>query len=666
MASDKDPKIIFSPSGKRGQFPAGTSLLQAARKLGVDIDSVCGGRGTCGRCQITISEGAFPKDGIVSDAASLSAQTDAESRCRDKQRLKEGHRLSCQTQFAGDVAIDVPSTSQIHRQLVCKDHEVRAISISPTVQAYFVEVTKPDLSDPRGDLERLISALKNDWLLGNLICDLTVTRSLPEMLRAANWQVTVAVKDSTEIVAVFPGLKESLYGVAIDVGTTTIAAHLCDLSSGDVLASAGRMNPQIRYGEDLMSRVSYIMLNSGGEAELIKAVREAISELLAETATGARLQLLDIVEIVIVGNPIMQHLVLGLNPVHLGTAPFSLTTDAATSVRAGDIGIDINPGGYAYVLPCIAGHVGADAAAVLLAEAPYDRDEISLLIDVGTNAEMFLGNRDRLLAASSPTGPAFEGAQISAGQRAAPGAVERVRIDPGSLEPRFKLVGCDVWSDDPAFNDQMPVTGITGICGSGIIEAIAELYLAGVINAEGVVLAEAADRSMRIVSQDRTFTYILVEGEPGVRIEQNDIRAIQLAKAALYAGARLLMDRLGVAQVQRIRLAGAFGANIDVKYAMILGMIPDCDLSNVSSAGNAAGTGARIALLDKHARPLIEKQVRAVEKIETATEESFQRHYVSAMGIPHQSDPFTELDKVVKLPINEPATSGRRRRKRGR
>jgi uncharacterized 2Fe-2S/4Fe-4S cluster protein (DUF4445 family) len=658
MPTGKDPKIIFSPSGKRGQFPAGTSLLQAARKLGVDIDSVCGGRGTCGRCQVTVSEGEFSKHGIVSNTAHLSDQNEAESRSRDKRKLREGHRLSCQTQLLGDIAIDVPSTSQIHRQLVCKDHEARAISINPSVHAFFVEVARPSLTDPTGDLERLMAALEKDWQLSNLVCDLAITRSLPEVLRTANWQVTVAVRGSTEIVAVSAGLKESLYGVAIDVGSTTIAAHLCDLSSGEVLASAGRMNPQIRYGEDLMSRVSYIMLNSGGEAELIKAVRGAISELLIETTAKARLRPLDIVEIVIVGNPIMQHLVLGLNPIHLGTAPFTLTSDAATSVRARDIGIDISPGGY--------GHVGADAAAVLLAEAPYDRDEISLLIDVGTNAEIFLGNRDRILAASSPTGPAFEGAQISSGQRAAPGAVERVRIDHDTLEPRFKVVGCDVWSDDAAFNDQLPVTGVSGICGSGIIEAVAELFLAGVVNAEGVITPEAAARSKRIVRQERTFTYILVEGEPGVRIEQNDIRAIQLAKAALYAGVRLLMDKLGVTRVQRIRLAGAFGANIDVKYAMILGMIPDCDLSNVSSAGNAAGTGARIALLDRHARQLIEQQVRAIEKIETAAEDSFQDHYVSAMGIPHQFDPFTELRKLVEVPITKPATTGRRRRKRTR
>ena len=331
-----------------------------------------------------------------------------------------------------------------------------------------------------------------------------------------------------------------------------------------------------------------------------------------------------------------------------------------------DGGLSVNNGGYVYALPCIAGHVGADTAGVLLAESPYERDEISLIVDVGTNAEMLLGNRDRILAASSPTGPAFEGAQISSGQRAAPGAIERVRIDPETLSPKYKIIGCDLWSDDPAFMDSMPASGVTGICGSGIIEAIAELYLAGVIRADGTIAGDAADKSDRITADGRTFSYTLIAGEPGVSIQQNDVRAIQLAKAALYAGAKLLMEKLGIDKVDRIRLAGAFGAHIDVKYAMVLGMIPDCDLDQVSSAGNAAGTGARIALLDSNSRSAIETLTQSVEKIETAVEERFQHHFVTAMAIPHDSDAFDELSKIVRLPErkSKDATTGRRRRKR--
>jgi len=351
--------------------------------------------------------------------------------------------------------------------------------------------------------------------------------------------------------------------------------------------------------------------------------------------------------------------------VELGTAPFALASDAAASVPAAALDLDLHVGATVYALPCIAGHVGADAAAVLLAEAPWERDDLTLIVDVGTNAEVILGNRERLLAASSPTGPAFEGAQVSCGQRAAPGAIERVRIDRDTLEPRFKVIGCDLWSDEPGFAAQLPRSGVTGVCGSGIIEAIAELFLAGVILPDGTIPAAMAERSARVVAEGRTCAYVLHDGPPALRIRQEDVRAIQLAKAALYAGARLLMDRFGAARVDRIRLAGAFGAHIDVKYAMVLGMIPDAPLQQVSSAGNAAGTGARIALLDRSARPRVEARVRQVEKVETAIEPDFQRLFVGAMALPHATDAFTELARVVDLP---PPGSGRPAagRRRGR
>jgi uncharacterized 2Fe-2S/4Fe-4S cluster protein (DUF4445 family) len=302
------------------------------------------------------------------------------------------------------------------------------------------------------------------------------------------------------------------------------------------------------------------------------------------------------------------------------------------------------------VLPCIAGHVGADTAGVILSEAPNQMNEMTLIVDVGTNAEIVLGNRHRLLAASSPTGPAFEGAQISCGQRAAPGAVERVRIDPATLEPRLRVIGCDKWSDEPGFAEATASIGVTGVCGSGIIEALAEMFLAGIINQDGVIDGAMAAKCQRIQADGRTFSYLLRDGEPVLRITQNDVRAIQLAKAALYAGARLLMDRMEVEQVERITLAGAFGSHIDVKYAMILGMIPDCDLAKVSSAGNAAGTGARIALLNLKARDEISRVVRSVEKVETAVEPLFQQHFVAAMAIPHKTAPYPTLRKAVALP----------------
>jgi uncharacterized 2Fe-2S/4Fe-4S cluster protein (DUF4445 family) len=643
-------------------------VLQAARSLGVDIDSVCGGRGICGRCQVLLSEGEFAKHGLVSRAENLSSQSPVEKEYCTTQTLADGRRLSCSVQVLGDVVIDVPSSSQVHKQVVRKEAEAHDVELDPLIRLHFVEVQEPDMHDPSGDLRRLEDALEFEWRLTDLACDVIVLQQIQVALRAGHWKVTVAVHAGRQIVAVWPGFKEHVYGLAVDIGSTTIAAHLCDLASGEVVASAGIMNPQIRFGEDLMSRVSYVMMNPGGDVEMTIAVRAALNELADDVARQAGITPQDILEATFVGNPIMHHLLLGINPVELGGAPFALATDKAITLWAVEIDFAIHRNARIYVLPCIAGHVGADTAGVILAERPDLTDKITLLVDVGTNAEIVLGNNQRLLACSSPTGPAFEGAQISCGQRAAPGAIERVRVDPVTLEPRFKVIGCELWSDDPAFAEAVAGSGVTGVCGSGIIEVLAEMYLAGIIRHDGVIRGELSERNSRIQPDGRTFSYELypaTASAPALKIMQNDVRAIQLGKAALYAGVRLLMERMGVKKVERIRLAGAFGSHIDVKYAMVLGMIPDCTLSGVSSAGNAAGTGARIALLDQRSRRDIEALVRRVEKIETAVEPRFQEFFVEAMAIPHLNDPFVELQKEVTLPerveiVNDNAPRSRR------
>ena len=664
-----DVLVVFTPSGKRGRVAQGTTVLQAARDLGVDLDSVCGGRAICGRCQVTLSEGAFPKHGIESRADHLSGLGDNEIAYDEGEGLAEGRRLGCSARLLNDAVIDVPPESQVHRQVVRKRTEVHDLSVNPLVRLHVVEVSEPSMHEPVSDLRRVLEELEFEWGLTNLECDPHVLMALQAALRDGQWQVTVAVFRQREIVAIWPGYHETTLGMAFDIGSTTIAAHLVDLASGEALASAGRMNPQIRFGEDLMSRVSYVMMHPGAEQQMCEAVRTAVAELIGEVCAEADQSPDNILDCTFVGNPIMHHLLLGLSPVELGGAPFALATDSAVTVSAQSLGLGIHPGARCYVLPCIAGHVGADCAAVVLSEGPYLREELTLLVDVGTNAEIVLGNRHRLLAASSPTGPAFEGAQISSGQRAAPGAIERVRIDPDTLEPRFRVIGCELWSDHPDFAKQTAELGITGICGSGIIEVLAELYLAQVINSDGVVDGTLSSRSERIVADGRTFAYLLHEGEIRIVITQNDVRAIQLAKAALYAGVRLLMDKLNVDTVDRIRLAGAFGSHIDVKYAMVLGLIPDCALENVTSAGNAAGSGAHIALVDGNAREEIEREIRRIEKVETAVESRFQEHFVAAMAIPHKSAPFEELGKAVALPARvDPAPdappSGRRRRRR--
>ena len=557
-----------------------------------------------------------------------------------------------------------------------KGLDVRTFTVDPVVRLHYVEVTPPELASPTGDLARLFEALEREWQLTGLEADLQVIRALQPALEAGKYGVTVAVHGGRQVIAVWPGLHETAYGVAIDIGSTTIAGHLANLADGAVLASNGVMNPQIRFGEDLMSRVSYAMMHPEGAGEMTAAVRKALDGLIASLAMRAGIKRVEILELALVGNPIMHHLMLGIDPTPLGGAPFALATDRAISTTAAELGLRAHPGARVYVLPCIAGHVGADTAGVILAEQPHQAERMTLVVDVGTNAEIVLGDKRRLLAASSPTGPAFEGAQISGGQRAAPGAIERVRIDRETLEPRFRVIGVDAWSNEPAFAAGVADTGISGICGSGIIEVVAEMFLAGIVTEDGVIDGSLAARTPRIVSDGRTFSYVLHEGDgsgtsPRIAITQNDVRAIQLAKAALYAGVRLLMDQLAIDEVDEIRLAGAFGSQIDPVHAMILGLIPDCDLAHVRSAGNAAGTGALIALLSGAARTEIEGVVRRVEKIETAVEPRFQQHFVEAMAFPHKTAAFPHLAAVVTLPARAATTGaagqdGRNERRRRR
>ena len=679
----QDPLVVFTPSGKRGRFPAGTPVLTAARQLGVDLDSVCGGRGICSKCQVTPSYGEFSKHGVTVHDDALSDWNKVEERYDRKRGLKPGRRLGCQAQIMGDVVIDVPPESQVHRQVVRKAASARVIDMDPATRLYFVEVDQPDMHEPTGDLERLARALRREWGIPAIRADQSLLARLQPVLRKGAFQVTVALHKSHvdevhQVLEIWPGLHEAgFYGLAIDLGSTTIAAHLTDLDTGEVKASSGIMNPQIRFGEDLMSRVSYSMMNPGGDREMTAAVREAIDTLCADIAKEAGIDPALILETVFVCNPVMHHLLLGIDPVELGQAPFALATSDSISMpsRALDLS-SINPRARTYILPCIAGHVGADAAAVALSEEPGKSEDLVLIVDVGTNAEILLGDTSRVLACSSPTGPAFEGAQISSGQRAAPGAIEAIRIDPVTKEPRFRVIGCEAWSDEAGFAEQVAATGITGICGSGIIEAVAELRMAGLMDDSGLIGSTEATGTPRCVPEGRTHAYLIHDatdqGGPRITVTQGDIRAIQLAKSALYAGARLLMDERGVDKVDRVVLAGAFGAHISPRHAMVLGMIPDVPLDKVTSAGNAAGTGARIALCNVAARSEIERVVREITKVETAIEPKFQDHFVAANAIPHKTDPFPELARVVSLPQvsfntggdTGGAEGGRRRRRR--
>ncbi|MDX1782057.1 MAG: ASKHA domain-containing protein, partial [Thalassovita sp.] len=630
---------------------------------------------------ITPAFGDFPKHGITARPDALSDWNAVEQRYKDKRGLTEGRRLGCQATIRGDVVIDVPPESQVHKQVVRKSADARTIVMDPATRAVLVSVPEPDMHDPSGDLERLKRALNDQWQVAEVQADLPVLAKLQTALRKGNWQVTVVLFQDhrggpARLLDIWPGFHDAgLCGLAIDLGSTTIAAHLCDLSDGRVLASAGIMNPQIRFGEDLMSRVSYAMMNPGGAGEMTEAVRMALNGLVQGLATEAGIDPGLIFEAVFVCNPVMHHLLLGIDPVELGQAPFALASSESLSLPAAALDLTALSGtARAYILPCIAGHVGADAAAVALAEQPHRSEDLVLIVDVGTNAELLLGNATRVLACSSPTGPAFEGAQISSGQRAAPGAIERVEIDPATKTSRFRIIGLDLWSDEDGFAEAAAGTGITGICGSGIIEAVAEMRMAEILDASGLIGSAEQVGSERCIPEGRTHSYVLwdgrADGGPLITVTQSDIRAIQLAKSALYAGARLLMDEMGVDRVDRVVLAGAFGAHISPKHALVLGMIPDVPAGKVQNAGNAAGTGARIALCNAAARAEIETVVRKITKVETAIAPRFQDHFVAANAIPHASDPFPELARLLTLPdisfnSGDTGTGGRRRRRRG-
>ena len=656
------------PSGRRGRVQRGTNLLEAARQLGVEIESICAGRQTCGKCQISVEAGHFPKHALTSAPEHLTAPDGREAKYLDQHELPPGRRLACACEVQGDLLIVVPEESQARKQIVAKAATERAIDVEPAVRQVYVEVAPATLDSHGGDWERLQAALLTEWKLSGLTIDMVALQQLQPALAAGKQGLTVTLWQDREVLRVQAGYAEGAYGLAVDVGSTTVVVHLCDLRTGVVKATESSMNPQVRFGEDLMSRVSYVMMHPDGTQKMHRAVITTLQQLAERAVKAAGITLDDVVDVVLVGNTVMHHLLLGISPVELGGAPFALAVSESVDLKARELGLRLNPAARVHVLPCIAGHVGADNVAVQLAEAPHASDELMLIVDVGTNAEIVLGDRGGVLCCSSPTGPAFEGAQITHGQRAAPGAIERVRIDPATFEPRWKIIGHPDWI---APGDEAPAA--TGICGSGIIEAIAELFLAGVLTADGLFSEAAAARSPRVQYNGRTAIYVLADaahsatGQP-ITVTQSDVRAIQLGKAALYAGVKLLMQERGVSAVDRIVLAGAFGSYIDPKHAMVLGLIPDCDLQRVVAVGNAAGDGARIALLNRRARLDANRIARENHHVQTAVNPNFQAEFVGAIAMPHATDAFPHLAGILPERSSAPTErrSARERRARQR
>ncbi len=644
MTKEETAFVLFQPSGKRARVPLGTTILDAARSVGVEIESICGGELVCGKCRVLIEEGRFLKEGIISSASHVSPMTEREKLLLRKNGTPPNARLSCAARVLGDLVVSVPPESRVHKQVIVKSAGRREIATDPAVGLAYIDLQEAELDDRSSIWERAQARLEERFGLTDLSIDIKALQELPQALEKGHGGVTFTIWQKKKVVQARPGFRDKLFGLAVDMGTTTVAGYLCDMQSGEVVATAGIMNPQIAYGEDLMSRVSYANTHADGLDRLHRAAIDALNEIVSQTTSMARAKPEEVAEIVLVGNSVIHHLVLGLHPKSLGEAPFASVTREALDLKARDLGIDVAPGANLHVLPLIGGHVGADNVAVALAEAPHLQKEMMLIIDVGTNGEILLGNEEKVLSASSPTGPAFEGAQISSGMRAAPGAIERVRIDPETWEPRFKVIGDERWSDQAT----LPARGI---CGSGIIEAVAELFAAGVIQSNGRFSRRCAGHR-RCRKNGRTWDYVLArpdETSTGseIVVTQADVRAIQLAKAALYAGSKLLMERLGVEQVDKVVLAGAFGTVISREHALMLGLFPDVPPERVYSVGNAAGDGARIALLNRERREEAKRLAGWIQYVEIALEPRFQEEFVSAMHIPHMSDRFPHVEELL-------------------
>lgn len=642
-------QVIFQPSGSRGLVDDGKTILEASRELGVDIESICGEKRTCGKCKVRIEHGFFEKFGIESSMEHVTEIVDVERRFIKPAQEKEGYRLACVAEVKGDVLVFVPEESRAGKQIVRKSATDRKIDVRPAVVNYYVELIKPTLDDTLGDFERITNALEETFGLKDLDIDYEVLKDLQDTVRAGDWKITVSVRNGREIVRVDPGLVEDLIGLAVDIGTTTVAGYLCDLRTGEVLNTYSMMNPQVTYGEDVMSRITYAMMNEDGLTTMNEAIIDGLNQIAKKITKEVKLKATDISEMTLVCNTAMHHIMLNLNPVYIGKAPFPPAIHHSFDTKARDLGIHIHPGASVFVLPNEAGFVGADNVGVLIAEAPYNQKSMMLIIDIGTNGELILGNNKKLISSSCATGPAFEGAHIKFGMRAAPGAIERIRIDPETKEAAWKVIGHDEFSDEI----ERGALQAKGICGSGIIDAIAELFRTDIIIKSGRFDKSLVGKTPRVrENPEGQVEYVLAwEDETSIgkdiTVQIGDIRAVQLAKGALYAGAKIMMRKLGIEKVDKVVLAGAFGSYIDKVAAMAIGMFPDCELDNVYAVGNAAGDGARIALLNAEKRIEADVRAREVDYTELTVEPDFQQQFMEAMQFPNMTDAFPNLVDVL-------------------
>jgi uncharacterized 2Fe-2S/4Fe-4S cluster protein (DUF4445 family) len=680
----ENAKIIFQPSGRRGEVAKGMTIIEASRRVGVDIEALCGEKKVCGKCKVRVEEGFFEKYGVQSTMTHTSPWKEEEEKFINEEQKKLGYRLGCVATVEGDLLIFVPEESRAGKQIVSKAARDIHIDWNPAVKTYYVEVVEPTFETPLGDFERILDELYRQYGLRDLTIDYWALKKLPARLRdKRRWAMTVSVWMDKEIIRVLPGKAEKdNFGLAVDIGTTTVAAYFCNLRTMEVVETVSMMNPQCKYGEDVMSRITYHMMNDDGLQRMSDDMIEGLNTLVKQAVestyppkkkkklkegdqvteiweevpeegkTYLRLEPRDIVDMTIVCNTAMHHILLKLDPEFVGLAPFPPVVHRSLDIKARDLKIGINDSAYVHVLPNEAGFVGADNVGVLIAEAPYKSDEVQLIIDIGTNGELVLGNKEKLISSSCATGPALEGAQLAYGMRAAPGAIERLKIDPVTHEVDYKVIGRDAWRSFSKPEEMKT----KGICGSGILDVLAELYTAGVIMKSGVFSKNQKSNRYRLNADNKQPEFVIAWAnetsiEKDVVITQKDVRQIQLAKGALYTGCKLMMRRMNIDKVDVVKIAGAFGTHVDRTKALIMGLFPDCAIDKILSVGNAAGDGARAALLNREKRVEANWVSRNVEYIELTVEKDFQVQFMESMQIPHMKDAFPHLEGIVPAEV---------------
>ncbi|MGQ9744185.1 MAG: ASKHA domain-containing protein [Candidatus Bathycorpusculaceae bacterium] len=609
MVLNENVKVLFEPEARKIQTLMGITVFQAAKEAGISLRSECGGKGQCGKCRV-----------IAREPQNLSDLTEQEKRHLSKSEIEHGYRLACQAKVLKDTVIVIPPETGLELRKMQVAGIEKFLEPKPTVRKIFVTMLKPKLSDIRPDYERLVDTLLKVGQFSHLEIDYEVLKGLPNILRNSNFEVTVTIWDGYKIIAVEPGdTSNELFGFAVDIGTSKIVGYLVDLTTGKTLDIESLENPQLVYGEDVISRITFAMADSENLRKLQKLVVEAINKIINETCKRMKVNPNKICEIVVVGNTAMHHLFLGIPPKYMALSPFTPAIKGQINVKASELGININPSGIITVLPVIAGFVGADAVADVLATGICDSKDISVLIDIGTNTEIFIGNSEDMLSCSCASGPAFEGFHIKHGMKAVTGAIEKVRMD-SNFEVKYETIG----------NDK-PV----GLCGSAMIDVVAEMFKHKIIDSRGKINHNIETQRLR--KSNGELEFVIAWGNETrtgkeITVTQKDIREIQLAKAAIYTGCSILMKRkkLKEKDINKVFIAGAFGNYINLENAKVIGLIPDVPIEKVEFVGNTAIVGAKMALISNEARIKADAISKRVRYLELAADPSFKKEFLKA------------------------------------